>query len=315
MTCRPRAAGFVLFGSLTADVFDLDSQAELRALLVCHLLDSYKSCGFYALAGCGRIAANGSHQQTSCSEGISMKTALLAFASVLALSSAAFAADPVVEEAVPAPVEVFSWTGGYLGVFGGITAGDRDYTAEFGGRLLGDAPDIDASITNSGGLAGIVAGYDYQLNNNFVIGAYADIAYSSDEAKITLGADGLGDAELSSQLKYLGTVQARVGYAMDRALFYAHGGFAYGKMEYDASIDVDGLGDFSADIDDQSKTGYTVGAGIEYALTDHVSLQTEYSFVDLGEDEVVSGGDAVANFSVDEDVQIHSIKAGINFRF
>lgn len=248
-----------------------------------------------------------------------MKTALLTFASVLALSSGAFAADAIVE---PAP-DVFSWTGGYIGVFGGITAGDRDYSVDLDGIDDGEIPggeveieavgdsDIGASISNSGGLAGLVVGYDYQFNN-FVIGGYADIAYSGDRAEISLDADGIGSIDVSSNLDYLGTVQARAGVAVDRALLYAHGGFAYGQMSYDIDLDAGGLGSADLDLDDQDKTGYVVGAGVEYAFTNNVSFQTEYSFVDLGEDELSFDGTALP---IEEDVQFHSIKAGFNVRF
>ena len=155
-----------------------------------------------------------------------MRTAPLAFASALALTSGAFAADAIVE-----PVsEVFSWTGAYIGAFGGITAGDRDYSVD----VLG--VDVDASVSNSGGLVGGVIGYDYQMNN-FVVGAYADIAHSGDCAEVSADADGIGSLDVSSNLDYLGTVQLRVGAAVDRALLYAHGGFAYGRTSYEIDLD------------------------------------------------------------------------------
>ncbi len=237
-----------------------------------------------------------------------MKLTLATLASVLALTVASQAADAVVEEAAPMPMEEgFSWTGFYVGGFGAITAGDRDFTAN---DIIGTddgGEDLDVSVTNSGGLFGGQIGYDWQMGN-FVVGAVADIAYSTDEAEISFDLGGITDGEVSSELQYLGTVRGRVGYAMDRALFYAHGGFAYGEMEYNAE-----LGGGSADIDDQNKTGYVVGAGIEYAFTNNISFQTEYSFVDLGEDEInIDGADGL---DLDEDVQFHTIKAAVNFRF
>lgn len=108
-------------------------------------------------------------------------------------------------------------------------------------------------------------------------------------------------------MKYLGTVRARLGYAaFDRALIYAHGGFAYGETDQEVRAGGTTLFD-----DSTSKAGWTIGAGLEYALTDHLSFQTEYSYVDLGEDDVFSGG----GITVSEDLKFHAVKAAVNYRF
>lgn len=233
-----------------------------------------------------------------------ISSVLVASAAVFAISTSAHAADAVVySEPSPAPAAMdaaYNWTGFYLGAFGGVTTGDYDFSGTDG------VDTIDLSVSGSGFLGGAQVGYDHQMGQ-IVLGAVADIAWTNHEAEISASVPGFGTAEVESTLDYLGTVRARAGYAMDEFLVYAHGGFAYGKTEQ--TLSATGVGSVSTDND--MKYGWTIGAGAEYAVTDTISLQTEYSYVDLGEDEIFNDG----GITVDEDVAFHAVKVGLNFRF
>jgi outer membrane immunogenic protein len=227
------------------------------------------------------------------------RTLLLAATALVAISSHAWAADAIVD--APMPVgDAATWTGLYFGGFAGGSFGDTDFSA----GPSGGPSFIDASVSSSGFTGGAQIGYDWQIDN-FVIGAVADIAFSDYKAKISASAPGI-DAEAEAKLQYLGTVRARLGYAWDRALIYGHGGFAYGKSEQ--TISFNGTEVYS---DSQNRTGWTVGAGIEYKLTDHVSFGTEYAYVDLGNKTIYDDGGTFA----DQDLKFHTIKALINYRF
>lgn len=227
------------------------------------------------------------------------RTLLLAATALFAISSHAWAADAIVD--APAPVgDGATWTGLYFGGFAGGSFGDTDFQA----GPSGGPSFIDLSVTSSGFTGGAQIGYDWQIDN-FVIGAVADIAYTDYKADVSASVPGFG-GEAESKLQYLGTVRGRLGYAWDRALIYGHGGFAYGKSEQ--SISLNGTEIFSGS---QNRTGWTVGAGIEYKLTDHVSFGTEYAYVDLGNKSIYDDG----NIFVDQDLKFHTIKALINYRF
>lgn len=233
-----------------------------------------------------------------------MKSTLLALTALLSLSTASFAADAVAYE--PAPVAeatpvAFTWNGFYAGAFGGLTAGDYEFEA----GPTGGASVLDLDVSGNGAFAGGQVGYDWQFNQ-FVIGAVADIAWANHEADISANLAGV-TASASSELNYLGTVRARVGYAaFERALIYAHGGYAYGETEQ--NISVDGVSVFD---NSKRKDGWVVGGGLEFAVTDNLSVQTEYSYVDLGQDTIFSDFGA----DVSEDLKFHAIKAAVNFRF
>lgn len=221
--------------------------------------------------------------------------------------ASAYAADLTTYEPVPeapTPVAAYDWSGPYIGVFGGLTTGDFEYDA----GVVGGPTFFNADISASGFIGGAQVGYDWQ-SGNWVFGAVADIAATNHSAEININFGGPAGIGLESELKYLGTVRGRVGYAWDRTLLYAHGGFAYGKTEQ--SIDVVGVNVFNAE---QTRTGWTAGVGFEFAVTDRLSLGTEYSYVDLGSEEVIRLGPA-APIAVNEDLAFHTLKASINFRF
>lgn len=62
---------------------------------------------------------------------------------------------------------------------------------------------------------------------------------------------------------------------------------------------------------------WTVGAGLEYALTDHVSLKGEYLFTDLGtkSHSVVSPDDSTESVTWSGSAQFHAARVGLNYRF
>lgn len=234
-----------------------------------------------------------------------MKNILVAFGALLAASTAAKAADAIVYEEAPVAVveNAYNWSGVYVGVIGGGSFGDMRHDFDYLGT------DGSLKTSASGAFVGGQVGYDWQFDK-FVVGAVADIAWSNHKSRVDLnlfpGTPFEENLEAKSQLDYLGTVRARLGYAaFDRGLIYAHGGWAYGRVKTSIS---DGFDTIS---EKNNKNGYTVGAGVEYAFTQNMSFQTEYAYTDLGRDSVYNfNGDAINN-----DTKFHSIKAALNWRF
>lgn len=254
-----------------------------------------------------------------------MKNILLAGVALVALPVAASAADMSypVKAPVVAAVPVFTWTGFYIGANVGYGGGDFDYPyalSVFGAGIGGDA-----SLNSSGFFGGGQIGYNYQFDGGVVIGVEADFQWSGIDgnldANATLfdGADALGAAAIDagSEIDWFGTIRARLGYGWDRALLYVTGGAAYGKVStsIDAAItDFDTVIGVSGSTDD-TQWGWTVGGGLEYALTDNWSFKTEYLYVDLGSQEAFAYNDGVVAASMDVDTKFHTIKAGLNYRF
>lgn len=235
----------------------------------------------------------------------------ITMASVLALGVvAAQAADLTYE---PAPVveapAAFNWTGFYIGVHGGVAAGDFKYPIGVG---LGDFGfDGELEQDASGGFGGAQIGYNWQFNPNWVIGIEADIAASSYEGKVSANFNG-GNLEAGSEVEWFGTVRARLGYAYDNLLLYGTGGLAYGDVK--SSISGNIIGNFDESISDSS-TGWTVGAGFEYGITQNITLKTEYLYVDLGNQTLYSASEGGSFINVESETKFHTLKAGLNYKF
>ncbi|ESR26202.1 outer membrane protein [Lutibaculum baratangense] len=245
-------------------------------------------------------------------------------AAVAVLATAANAADaPYYDKNVvvsPAPVSVTDWTGMYVGVFGGYGGGDFEYPFSVGSpALLSGQVDMSAG----GFVGGAQIGFDWQASDAFVVGVVADIAWSdiSDEVSVSLAAatDPITrvNGSLGTDLNYFGTIRARAGWLVTPdALLYVTGGAAYGETESALSLSASGAvdGSFGASTSD-TDWGWTVGAGMEYRITENVSFETEYLYVDLGSKTLYSGDVFDLPARLDLDTSFHVVRAGVNFKF
>ena len=203
---------------------------------------------------------------------------------VLATAGSAFAADlpAVAPYQAVAPAGYYDWTGFYVGLQAGYAFADSD----FGGDL-------------DGFVGGVHAGYNYQINN-WVLGIEADVDYSAADASGTVAG-----VAYDVDLEWLGSVRGRVGYAFDRVLVYATGGVAFGGI--DASATAAGV----TTSDDNTHVGWTVGAGVEVAITNNVTARAEYRYTDLGDKNYNFGG-AVANLDAQD---LHAVRVGVSYKF
>jgi len=262
---------------------------------------------------------------------------LLAGTAAIALAaSAASAADLPIRSAPPAPmiaaVPLFTWTGFYVGVNAGYGwQGSDDNSIFVPAGTFVTAPAASGVVTfgdneGDGFVGGGQIGYNYQIGQ-FVVGLEADLQYAD------LGGDNgtafvpagfpasFVPAGTAGGLEWLGTVRARFGVAFDRALIYATGGFAYGGGD-----DNNGFNGFVNDNDDV-RTGWVVGAGVEYAFTNNVTLGLEGLWVNLNGDnngtfigtETTPAGVVlpvnVAGRNNDRDNEFFVARAKVNFKF
>lgn len=243
-----------------------------------------------------------------------MTTKIILGAIALAVSTftSAMAADvPMPYKAAPA-APAFSWTGCYVGGNGG------------GGRGVNEQQPI-AGLTfnadhNSGWLAGVQGGCDYQVGS-LVVGVegrfdWADVK----DTTATLIPGGAVGFLLTTQLDRVATATGRVGYAFDRVLFYAKGGAAFARFNHQftqtdfAAVTIDFKG--SRDV-----AGYVVGGGFEYALLPNLSLTAEYNYFDFGMNGYTlncSGNAACAGtpmFPASVRQNMQTVMLGVNWRF
>jgi outer membrane immunogenic protein len=288
-----------------------------------------------------------------------MKKFLLAGTAFAGLSASAFAADLPRRAAPPVftPVPVFTWTGFYAGFnagYGFSTRDDRSPTV-IGVPNVGvfaapaTAVVFDNRNSNDGFVGGGQIGYNYQFTpgSGVVVGIEADAQYVdfgrdrnrfAATSPLLPGALAFNPNGLSG-LDYFGTVRGRLGYAFDRTLVYATGGFAYGSG---------GGRDFGLPnrSQDDFQTGYAVGGGVEFAVTPDsflsflnffrssaVTFKIEGLYVNLdrgnrnnGIFAVNTAGAPVAlatpgvvlaagNANLRRDTEFAVVRAGVNYKF
>jgi outer membrane immunogenic protein len=128
----------------------------------------------------------------------------------------------------------------------------------------------------------------------------------------------LGDP-CTTKIDALGTITGRVGVAFDRALLYGKGGVAWAHASHTSgyTTDADPAWNYSAEAS-ETRWGWTVGAGVEFALSSQLSAKVEYNYIDLGSSDVAfhyPPPNATAPAAANSDMTINVIKAGLNYRF
>ena len=234
-----------------------------------------------------------------------MKKAISILAALFAVSAVIYAGpEPVssgkeTKEVAPAPApSCFDWSGFYIGGFGGYKHSNVDRDFDLGGGWQGivGATGLDRAeaagsgdLDNAGAEAGGLIGYNFQ-RNCWVLGLEADGGYlwardSTDSGDILIPLVTPLHIRSSFQTHYLFTVGPRVGYAFGRWLPYVTGGLALVDLRYAQEIAFIGIGPTFRQGGDRTdtNTGWMVGGGLQYALTDHWSLRAQYQYIDLGD--------------------------------
>jgi outer membrane immunogenic protein len=211
-----------------------------------------------------------------------------------------------VPQVVAAPL-FYRWTGCYIGGNGGGIWAHRDWSDP----LLGSGD--FGSETASGGLGGFQAGCDYQASR-WVLGVAGDWDWASARNSHANPVFPLLTHE--SKIKSLASLTFRTGYAWDRFLMYVKGGGAW--LQSDFNLQAAGT-TFSTVSD--TRRGWTVGVGGEYAFSDWLSAFVEYDYYRFRDSTanldctlaVPCGG--LTPLPVNVDTNVNVVKAGLNLRF
>jgi outer membrane immunogenic protein len=205
-----------------------------------------------------------------------MKNRLLVCATlgaILATSTQAMSADSTVAPAT------FDWSGFYAGAYVGYT--------NYNSTILGAG-------NSFGGLDfGGVIGGNYQMDQ-FVLGLEGDIGYT--------GANGTFTAPIAHSqetgLNY--ALRARAGYAIDTTLLFLEGGAAWTQYKGKAG---------GASILDDTVIGWQIGAGVEQALTQNITLRFDGLYTNYAVTKNITV--APAGF----DSENFTARIGVNYKF
>ncbi|MGH6837859.1 MAG: outer membrane protein [Methylocella sp.] len=239
----------------------------------------------------------------------------MASAGAIALTgSAAMAADL-------APPPVFTWTGVYLGGQVGYAWGTDNESLFANNATKFFSGTLDSNP--QGVIGGAHAGYNLQINQ-WVLGLEGSVDGTSLTKTVAPTFSGNIPAvtsiseESSSDIQ--GSVRGRLGVAFDRVLLYATGGVAFGGFNTNfangsklAFLPVGATSSFS-----NTRVGWTVGGGIEYALTNNWLVRAEYRYTDFGrfadapfKDSFTLGWVATTSHRITQ----NQVEAGFSYKF
>jgi outer membrane immunogenic protein len=204
--------------------------------------------------------------------------------------SAASAADMPLKAPPPPPAPAINWTGLYIGGdVGGLwtsnTANWNPLPTPF------DFGTFGTSGSNGGSslVGGLHAGYDWQFASTWVAGIEGDWSWTRAKGSSSgpwnfdppPGATPNAFTNMSSTLDWMASIRPRLGYlVLPNLLAYGTGGAAWGKFDYAANnsngpVPVPYITNAAFS---NTTSGYVVGGGLEWAMTNNWLLRGEYLF-------------------------------------
>jgi outer membrane immunogenic protein len=259
-----------------------------------------------------------------------MKKLILVSAAVSALAATpVFAADLPVRARPAPPVAVapaYDWTGFYVGASLGGRWSDVTWTTtspSFPGSLIGNSANLDSSTVRAGGYVG----YNWQFAPNWLVGIEGDIAWGDSDKSLAgfpglCFAAGCGNFDtIKVRERWDASLRGRLGFlATPTFLIYATGGAAWQDTEVSANclgtaINASYCAIAVGNSVSTTKSGWTVGGGVETILWTNWLARLEYRFADYGTIGFALPPAPVVGFTSNVELKTHTFYGGLAYKF
>ena len=194
---------------------------------------------------------------------------------------------------------VYNWTGLYTGAGLGLAHGV--WTVDFYRNNNHGHAEEGADGIYGGGWVG----YNWQLPSHFVVGVEADLGATNASQSNNIFDNDTSLAEYG----LLGSLRVRGGYAMGRMLVYGTAGLAFANITN--TIQKGRNAGEQVLWEDQLTSGYTLGAGIEYAISERWVGRAEYLYSNYGTVTLYNRDGNRADFTN----EMHLLRTGLSYRF
>jgi len=217
-------------------------------------------------------------------------------------------------KAVPAVTPTYSWSGCYIGGQAGGGWSHSNWTNRVSEVPWADFnPGDGISYHASGWIGGGQLGCNYQIDRQWVLGIEGTIAGAGIKGSRLDTVFGQQDDTYSNKITALYTITGRLGYAWNDWMLYGKGGFASARVDW-AAVDTSGVnqGAGQASLWHQ---GWTVGAGLDHALSSGFIVGIEYGYVGLNA-KTGQFGDTTGSYLNDvTPSHIHTVVGRLSYKF
>jgi outer membrane immunogenic protein len=232
---------------------------------------------------------------------------------------------------------------------------DTAVPSTFGAPTSFAISDSSMDLGSTGFLGGGQVGCNLQFAPNWVIGVEADASWANPQgggngSQQTEGAVLIGtvpgittsvnsNGVASSRTDFIATATGRIGYTFDRlgqGMVYAKGGAAWARDKYQFSGQISTNACGAVQIEpfppqcvftnptivtpfnfatSETRIGWTIGAGVEWAVWENWSVKLEYDYLDFGSRTVTFIDPVLGAAAIDVSQRISEVKLGVNYRF
>jgi len=268
-----------------------------------------------------------------------MSAILLGSLALAAMNGLAHAADlpraaimtPPVAPSMPAPVAPFDWTGFYLGAHGGL--GFDHYSFKYNIEVPGANFSGTNGIDGFGPVLGLQVGFNYQiplsalpvvnsLPGGLVLGVEIDNSWTGIHGDTTgsgIPPTTQGLVTFGGRFVNVGTARLRIGYALDRFLFYVTGGFAYGVTKTYYQLHT-ATGFEAAGVSTDVRSGIpghvgSIGLGVEYAIRPNWTVRGEFFYDGINAHYEVFNPAAGSSVGFGTRTMYYIGRIGMNYKF
>jgi outer membrane immunogenic protein len=236
---------------------------------------------------------------------------LLASVGAIAFAGSAFAADLPYRGPPPVylpPPPIFTWSGLYVGGQIGYAWGNDPINVAIVGIPVASFNDNPKGV-----IGGAHLGYNLQIAQ-WVAGLEGTVDGTSVTGRTSAPVVALGSGVTGSTRSIVqGSIRARLGVAFDRVLIYGTGGAAFAGFQNNYSV---GFPSFLAEQDSKTRTGWTVGGGLEYAVTNNWSIRAEYRYSDFGRSpDFPFSSITLGTLSATHHLTENQVQAGFSYKF
>lgn len=227
---------------------------------------------------------------------------------------------PAVAQDCPAGCDgATNWTGFWLGAGIGANAdmiGHQWSTVDALGAPTGNGTDDSRGGDGFFGTVGI--GYDWQVRDRFIMGAFADFDFGNTEHSEVDYFGTAGPYGWDYERNTTWTIGARFGLATSNTSM-VYGLIGYSQTNADIAVfENDGVGGSFRISRELDFSGLVLGAGLEQDLGNGFSLKGEYRYTNYGEEHFGSGIANLAGteFETDDfDLDTHSFRLTLAYKF